>query len=131
MTRDIDEAAYAQALDEFPPHPIRNDADNEKAIGMLKRITSLEDPTIELRAVAEILVTLIEAYEQRYAIEAASPLDTMLELMAANDLKQKDMSPSIASKGVMSQVIRGIRPITKGMAYKLGARFHVSHTLFL
>jgi antitoxin component HigA of HigAB toxin-antitoxin module len=131
MTRDIDETAYARALDEFPPHPIWDDAGNEKAIAMLKEITSLENPTTELRAIAEILVTLIETYEQRYAIEAASPLDTMLELMAANDLKQKDMSPGIASKGVMSQVIRGIRPITKGMAHKLGQRFHVSHTLFL
>jgi HTH-type transcriptional regulator/antitoxin HigA len=98
---------------------------------MLMRLVSDPNQTLEKKAVAEILITLIEAYERKYAIESASPLDALLELMAANDLKQKDIVPCIGSKGVTSEVLHGRRAISKAMAHKLSERFNVPHTLFL
>jgi HTH-type transcriptional regulator/antitoxin HigA len=131
MIAEINEDAYAKVLDEFPPHPIRYDEGNALATAMLMRLVSDPDQTIEKKAVAEILITLIEAYEKRYVSEAASPLDTLLELMAANDLKQKDVVPFIGSRGVTSEVLHGRRAISKAMAHKLAARFNVPHTMFL
>jgi len=130
MTAVLDEAAYAQALIEYP-RPIRNDPENERATALLEKLTAIENPTPEQAAVAEILATLIEAYEERYALAPASPLDTLHELMAANDLKQKDIAAFIGSRGVTSEVFHGRREISKAMAHKLAARFNVSHTLFL
>lgn len=97
---------------------------------MLVRLSESEI-TPEKQAVAEVLATLIEAYEERYAIEASTPLSVLRELMAANDLKQKDTVPYIGSKGIASEVLSGKREISKAMAHKLGKRFNVSHTLFL
>jgi HTH-type transcriptional regulator/antitoxin HigA len=131
MIAEINEAAYAQVLAEFPPHPIRDDVSNALATAMLMRLVSDPHQTIEKKAVAEVIITLIEAYEERYTIEASSPLETLRELMTANSLKQKDMLPYIGSKGVTSEVLNGHRPISKAMAHKLGERFKVPHTLFL
>ena len=127
----VDEKAYARTLVAFPPHPIHTDEDNERAIAMLDALVSRKKVSLEQRAVADVLLTLIKAYEERYAIEPSSPLQALLELMAANNVRQKDLAPDVASKGVISDVIHGRRAISKGMALKLAARFHVSHTLFL
>jgi HTH-type transcriptional regulator/antitoxin HigA len=128
----IDEAVYRQTLLEFPPHPIRSDEENEKAIAMLEALVSPSGLTIEQKAVAEVLVTLIESYEQkRHAIESTSPLESLMFLMEANGLKQRDLVPSIASSGVISEILAGQRSISKGIAKKLGERFHVPHTVFL
>jgi HTH-type transcriptional regulator/antitoxin HigA len=131
MIAEIDETAYAEVLHKFPPHPVRDDEDNAHATAMLLRLVSDPDQTIEKKAVAEILITLIKAYEQRYAIEAPDPLGALHELMAANGLKQKDVAPYIGSRGVTSEVLSGRRAISRAMAHKLAARFNVSHTLFL
>ena len=128
---EVDEKAYAQALIAFPPHPIHTDEDNARAISMLDALVSREKVSLEEKAVANVLLTLIKAYEERYAIAPSTPLQTLLELMAVNNIRRKDLAPEIASKGVISEILHGRRSISKGVAIKLAARFHVSHTLFL
>ena len=131
MTPRLDDVTYAQTLVDFQPRPIRDDIENERATAMLEKLAALANPTPEQEAVAEILVTLVEAYEERYRLAPASPLEILLELMAANDCEQKDIAAVIGSKGVASEVLRGRRPISKGIAQKLAARFQVPYTLFL
>jgi HTH-type transcriptional regulator/antitoxin HigA len=131
MTASLDEAQYAQTLLDFQPRPIHDEAENARATKLLMRLSESGEITPEKQAVAEVLVTLIEAYEERYAIDASTPLSVLRELMAANDLKQKDVVPDIGSKGITSEVFSGKREISKAMAHKLGERFNVSHTLFL
>jgi HTH-type transcriptional regulator/antitoxin HigA len=131
MTALLDEAAYAETLIKYQPRPIHDDAENERATAMLIRLSESEHITAEQEAVAEILVMLIEGYEERYALNASTPLSMLQELMLANDLKQKDIVPLIGSKGVTSEVLSGKREISKAMAANLGKRFNVPHTLFL
>ena len=131
MSAGLDEAVYARLLGEYQPRPIHDDHENERAIAMLERLAAVQDPTPEQLAVGELLVTLIERYEQRYGIAKAAPLDILRELMDANDMKQKDIAEVIGSSGVTSQILSGQRAISKGVAHKLGARFGLPHTLFL
>jgi HTH-type transcriptional regulator/antitoxin HigA len=131
MTALLNDALYAKTLLEYQPRPIHDDTENERATAMLERISEIENPTPEQEAIAEILVTLIETYEERYAMSASTPLSMLQELMLANGLKQKDIAPIIGSKGVTSEVLSGRRAISKAMAHKLGERFHVPHTMFL
>ena len=98
---------------------------------MLDALVSREKVSLEEKAVADVLLALIKAYEERYAIAPSTPLQALLELMAVNNIKQKDLAPEIASKGVISEILHVRRSISKGVAIKLAARFHVSHTLFL
>ena len=113
-TGKIDEKVYARTLVTFPPHPIHTDEDNVRAISMLDALVSRETVSLEEKAVADVLLTLIKAYEGRYELEPSSPLQTLLELMAANNIKQKDLAPEIASKGVISEILHGRRAISRG-----------------
>jgi HTH-type transcriptional regulator/antitoxin HigA len=64
-------------------------------------------------------------------MERASGVELLRELMAANDLKQRDLQAVLKSKGMVSDLLHGRRPISKGVAKKLSERFNVSYTLFL
>lgn len=131
MTAVLDNGTYLKALTEYSPRPIHDDVENARATALLEQIDALENPTPEQIAVAEVLMTLIEAYELNYTLERASGVELLRELMAANDLKQKDLEVVLKSKGMVSDLLHGRRPISKGVARKLSARFNVSYTLFL
>ncbi len=131
MTALLDDETYGQALADYLPRPIHDDAENERATAMLEEIGSLADPTPEQIAVAEILITLIEAYEKEYALERPSGLAVLRELMLANDMKQRDLEAIIKSKGLVSDLLHGKRAISKGVAQKLATRFNVDYRLFL
>lgn len=131
MTAVLDNITYVKALAEYSPRPIHDDAENARATALLENIDALENPTPEQIAVAEVLMTLIEAYESNYAMERASGVELLRELMVANDLKQKDLEAVLKSKGMVSDLLHGRRPISKGVAKKLSERFNVSYTLFL
>jgi len=131
MTALLDDETYGQALADYLPRPIHDDAENERATAMLEEIGSLADPTPEQIAVAEILIALIEAYEKKYALERPSGLAVLRELMLANDMKQRDLEAIIKSKGLVSDLLREKRPISKGVAQKLATRFNVDYRLFL
>jgi HTH-type transcriptional regulator/antitoxin HigA len=131
MTAVLDNGTYLKALAEYSPRPIHDDVENARATALLEQIDALENPTPEQIAVAEVLMTLIEAYELNYTLERASGVELLRELMAANDLKQKDLEVVLKSKGMVSDLLHGRRPISKGVARKLSARFNVSYTLFL
>jgi HTH-type transcriptional regulator/antitoxin HigA len=131
MTALLDDETYGQALADYLPRPIHDDAENERATAMLEEIGSLADPTPEQIAIAEILITLIEAYEKKYALERPSGLAVLRELMLANDMKQRDLEAIIKSKGLVSDLLREKRAISKGVAQKLATRFSVDYRLFL
>jgi len=131
MTALLNDETYVQALADYLPRPIHDDAENERATAMLEEIASLADPTPEQIAVAEILITLIEAYEKKYALERPSGIAVLRELMLANDMKQRDLEAIIKSKGLVSDILHGKRAISKGVAQKLATRFNVDYRLFL
>jgi len=78
-----------------------------------------------------VLTVLIEAYEEKhYPIRALSPVKVLTELMAANNLKQKDLAPLFGSESIVSEVLHGKREMNKQHIEKLSQRFNVSPALF-
>jgi antitoxin component HigA of HigAB toxin-antitoxin module len=100
MTAVLDNGTYVKALAEYSPRPIHDDVENARATALLEQIDALENPTPEQIAVAEVLMTLIEAYESNYTLERASGVELLRELMAANDLKQKDLEVVLINSAV-------------------------------
>jgi HTH-type transcriptional regulator/antitoxin HigA len=113
------------------PKVITSDAQNERYISALLELEKKERLSAKEREFAELLTVLIEAYEdEHYQVRAASPVEVLVELMEANNLKQKDLAPLLGSESVVSEVLRGKRELNKHHIERLSKRFGVSPALF-
>jgi HTH-type transcriptional regulator/antitoxin HigA len=113
------------------PKVITSDAQNERYIAALLELVKKDRLSAEERDFAELLTVLIEAYEEEhFPIRAASPVEVLVELMEANNLKQKDLAPFLGSESVVSEVLRGKRELNKYHIERLSRRFRVSPAVF-
>ena len=123
---------HTVVLGRYKPRPIHREEDNQRAIDVLEGLHANDTLTPEQEALAEILTTLIEKFEEeRYALHPASPAAILRELLEANGLKQKDLAGLVGSKGIASEIINGKRGISQSLAEIFGKRFNVSYRLFL
>ena len=113
------------------PKVITSDAQSERYISVLLELEKRNRLSAKEREFAELLTVLIEAYEDdNYLIRAASPVEVLVELMEANNLKQKDLAPLLGSESVVSEVLRGKRELNKNHIERLSKRFGVSPAVF-
>jgi HTH-type transcriptional regulator / antitoxin HigA len=107
------------------------DLDHAEYISVLDKLANKENPTREEEKYAEVLMTLIEAYEKEYhSIPAASPVGVIRALMDANDLRQKDLIPIFGSESIVSEVLNKKRALNKTHIEKLSKRFRISPAVF-
>jgi HTH-type transcriptional regulator/antitoxin HigA len=119
------------ALEVGAPTPITTERQHEEYLSVLDKLAASEHPTSEEEKYAEVLMTLIEAYEQRHhPVPDASPIEVLRALMEANNLRQKDLLPIFGSEGIISEVLRKKRGLSKTHIQKLSAPFHVSPAVF-
>ena len=75
----------------------------------------------------EVLVTLIEAYEdQYYSIPEPDPIEALYYYMESRDLSRKDLEPYIGSRARVSEVLNRKRPLTLNMIRRLNAELGIS-----
>ena len=134
-TPTINRESYQDVLSSYLPLPIRTEEDNERALFQVESLMHLSSRTPAESDLLELLVQLIERFEEdHYAFPPemqGTPLSMLLFLMEGNELKQSDLVGIIGSKGVVSEVVNGKRGISKKMAVALGERFNVSPGLFI
>lgn len=131
-TIDLNERSYGQLLRRTLPHIIRTDDEYKRLTNELLSLDEREHPTPEEQELAELLTILIDDYEERrFPIRKASPRQTLLHLMEARSLNQKDLWNVLGSKGVTSEIVHGKRSISKAQAKRLAVFFHVSVELFI
>ena len=119
------------ALDVSSPTPITSEHQHQQYLSVLDKLASKENPTSEEEKYAEVLMTLIEAYEEEHhSVPDASPIAVLRALMDANDLRQKDLVPIFGSESIVSEVLHKKRGLNKAHIEKLSKRFHVSPALF-
>ena len=88
--------------------------------------------TPEQDALLDLLVILIEKFEQEYyQHKGSTPQSILQHLMEARDISQSELADIIGSKGVTSEILNGKRSISKKLAKVLGEFFHVSPELFI
>ncbi len=119
------------ALDVSSPTPITSEEQHEQYLSVMDKLASKDSPTREEVKYAEVLMTLIEAYEeQRHSVPDASPVEVLRTLMEANELRQKDLVPIFGSESIVSEVLHKKRALNKNHIEKLSKRFHVSPAVF-
>jgi HTH-type transcriptional regulator/antitoxin HigA len=99
--------------------PIRSDADLQAALGRLESVFQAKDGTPEADEM-EILVTLIEAYENKhYPIGPADPVEAIKFRMEQQGLTPRDLEAYIGPSGRVSEVLNGKRPLSLRMIKRL------------
>ena len=132
MTLTINPADYSRLLAKYQPKVIETEAENDRAIAIAKELEHKSDRTNEESAILELLVALIEKFEdEHYPILAGTPQQMLLHLMESNDIKQENLVGVIGSRGVVSEVINGKRSISKAQAKALAEFFAVDVGLFI
>jgi HTH-type transcriptional regulator/antitoxin HigA len=95
--------------------PIRSEADYEANLSRLEALMDAAPGTPEGDEL-EILASLIERYEdERFPIEAPSPLAAIRFRMEQQDLSPRDLEPYIGSRARVSEVLSGARALSIDM----------------
>lgn len=133
VTTTINSRQYGRLLSKALPTIIRTEEENERALLLVEKLFAKgDDLTFEENALLELLVKLIADFEEEfYPIRDALPREVLVEMMAARDLKQKDMIEVFGSKSRASEAISGKREISKSQAKALAGFFNVSVELFI
>ena len=119
------------ALDVRSPTPITSERQHREYWAVLDRLASKENPTAEEEKYAQVLITLVEAYEEEHdSAPDASPVEVLRALMDANNLRQKDLAPIFGSESIVSEVLHGKRELNRTHIEKLSKRFRVSPAVF-
>lgn len=132
MTLTINPSDYAQLLALYQPKVIETEAENARAIELAQELEHKANRSNEEDAILELLVTLIEKFEnENYPLDEGTPHSMLLHLMESNDLKQENLVGVIGSRGVVSEVVNGKRSISKAQAKALAKFFSVDVGLFI
>lgn len=119
------------ALEVGSPTPIASERQHEEYVSVLDKLANKANPSGAEEKYAEVLLTLIEAYEEEHhSIPDATPVEVLRALMDANDLRQKDLAPIFGSESIVSEVLHKKRRLNKTHIEKLSKRFGVSPAVF-
>jgi HTH-type transcriptional regulator/antitoxin HigA len=132
MRRTGFDPEYATLLAKTLPAVIRSERENEHYTSLLEELDRKGSKlSAAEQRLADLLTLLIEDFEERhYALKPATPVAALEELMAANDLQQKDLLDVFSTPSIASEVLSGKRRLTTGHIRSLSRRFHVSPEVF-
>src|SRR4051794_31812833 len=127
---------YLALMGEFPLRPIRNDAEYDRAAGIVHRLALREgklDPGEE--AYLEVLEGLVERYDNEHnPIDTAdvSPTRALRMLVEQAGMTVTELGELLGSKGAASELLSGKRKEpSKAQIARLSARFKVDASVFL
>lgn len=106
--------------------PIKSEADNELTLAEIERLFEAVPDTPEGDRL-EVLVTLVEAYEdQHYTIPLPDPIEAIEYYMESRGLKRRDLEPFIGTRARVSEILNRKRPLTLTMIRKLHTGLGIS-----
>ena len=105
--------------------PIRTEQDYENTLLRVDELMDALPNTAEFDEL-DILVTLVEAYEEKhYKIDAPDAISAILFRMEQEGLKQKDLIPILGDKSIVSKVLNGQRKLTTDMIKNLHEQLRI------
>ncbi len=132
FARLVDPEEYAALILVNLPHVIQTEAENEAYVRLLETLDAKRNPTPAEKELADLLTLLIEEFEERqYALNPGTPVENLVELMQANNLKQKDLVDIFGTPSIVSEVLSGKRSLTTEHVRRLSERFQVKPEIFI
>lgn len=131
MTRTFNPESYGKLLAKYQPKIITTEEENEQAIALALTLEYRPNRTPEEEMLLQLLVTLIEQFEEtHYPILPSTPNSMLMHLMDARNMTTEALAEVIGSLEVALQIVNGDRTISKTQAEALADYFHVNVSLF-
>jgi HTH-type transcriptional regulator / antitoxin HigA len=131
MTRTFNPESYGKLLAEYQPKIITTEEENSQAIALALTLEHRPNRTPEEEMLLQLLVTLIEQFEEtHYPILQGTPNSMLMHLMDARDMTTEALAEVIGSLDVAVQIVNGDRTISKTQAQALADYFRVDVSLF-
>ena len=106
-------------------HTIKTEKDYEKALNVIDTLLSAPSGSEEAERL-ELVSILVEDYENKhYKIDAPDPIEAVKQRAEQLGLTRKDLEKSIGSRGRVSEVLNGQRPLTLAMIRKLNKNLSI------
>jgi HTH-type transcriptional regulator/antitoxin HigA len=132
MTLIINSESYTLLLAKYQPKVIETEEENDRVISLAEELEHKADRTKEEDAILELLITLIEKFEnEQYLIPESTPHSMLLHLMEANEIDRERLVDVIGSRKVVSEIIDGKHSISRTQAKALANFFSVDLELFI
>jgi HTH-type transcriptional regulator / antitoxin HigA len=129
---NINPAKYGRLCAEVVPKVIESDDEFDRLSEKLEYLTFQKERTVEEEALAELLLKLIQDYDDsRHELPDLPPHKLIQYLMEQRNLHQIDLLPVFGSRSVASDVINGHREPSKAHIRKLADFFGMPPELFL
>ena len=132
MTLTFNSEKYKEVLSEYQPKLIKTEAENERALAIVEHLMHLPDLSPEQEEIYELLVILIERFEQEfYKPDRSKNSGSMLSfLMDQRDFQPIDLVSIFTSEAAVEEAISGRANIDRSTADRLAKLFHVDASLF-
>ncbi len=99
--------------------PIKNEQDYLESLEQIEKLMMAE-PNSPQGDTLDILVTLVEAYEEKYyPILPPDPIEAIIHQMESQNLSRKDLEPFIGSRARVSEILNKKRALTLNMIRNL------------
>jgi HTH-type transcriptional regulator / antitoxin HigA len=133
MTITFSRERYKDLLSEYQPKLIKSETENEQALAMIEKLMHLSSRTPEQQELYELLIVLIEKFEQDFyqPEQNNNPISMLLFLMEQRDMQSIDLVDIFGSISVVEDVMAGRVQIDRAMSESLGQLFHVDSMLFI
>lgn len=132
MTVTFNPEKYKELLSQYQPKIIRTEAENEKALAVVEELMHRCNRTLEEDELYELLITLIEKFEQEYYQPQTliCPGSMLRFLLEQRNLKPENLVDLIGSQEKVNELINGLTPITHEQAIVLAQYFKVDQSVF-
>jgi len=131
MTLTFNAELYSELLSKHQPRIIKSEEENNKFLAIVEELLSRPNLAPEEDAVLELLVRLIEDFEDKhYQLNVSTPHSRLLHLMEARSLEKADLVKILAAREITAEVLNGKGEISKEEAEVLGEFFQVDPSLF-
>jgi HTH-type transcriptional regulator / antitoxin HigA len=132
MTLTFNPDKYKELLTAYLPKLIKTEAENEQALAIVEDLMHRER-TPEENEVYQLLITLIEKFEQEYyqPSQQNNPRDMLLFLLEESDKNKDDLVAVLGTEDIFNNIVNGQEKINIEQSRKLGKFFHVDSSLFI
>ncbi|BAZ13663.1 HTH-type transcriptional regulator [Calothrix sp. NIES-4071] len=131
-TPTINLEIYSQLLVKYQPRIIQTEEENENFLEVVDELMSRENLTNEEDTILDLLVKLIEDFEEKhYPLNNSTPRSVMLHLMEAQNLSASNLVEIFGSSENVDKVMTGKLEINVEQAVALGKMLHVDFSLFI